>query len=140
MNEMADEAAAQHTLAANPLVGVSGHDILDSARVLLGQIMRNPALVVQQSLGLLGELGRIATGESKLAPDTRDKPLPTRPGKKAQCGGRLRNAILPGAARLIAAWTPPTWVSATRSARASSLPSCSMPCRRQTRLQAIPQR
>src|ERR1700730_19303670 len=73
MNEMADEAAAQHTLAANPLVGVSGHDMLDSARVLLGQIMRNPALVVQQSLGLLGELGRIATGESKLAPDTRDK-------------------------------------------------------------------
>ena len=73
MNEIPDETAAQHTLAANPLVGVSGHDILDSARVLLGQIMRNPALVVQQSLGLLGELGRIATGESKLAPDTRDK-------------------------------------------------------------------
>ena len=73
MNEIADETAAQHTLAANPLVGVSGHDILDSARVLLGQIMRNPALVVQQSLSLLEELGRIATGESKVAPDTRDK-------------------------------------------------------------------
>src|ERR1700730_19291829 len=73
MNEIPAETPAQHTLAANPLVGVSGHDILDSARGLLGQIMRNPALVVQQSLSLLGELGRIATGESKLAPDARDK-------------------------------------------------------------------
>ena len=73
MNEIPDEAAAEHTLAANPLVGVSGHDILDSARVLLGQIMSNPALVMQQSLSLMGELGRIATGQSELAPDTRDK-------------------------------------------------------------------
>src|SRR3974377_2445965 len=73
MNEIPDDAAAQPTLAANPLVGVSGHDILDSARVLLGQVMSDPALVVQQSLSLMGEFGRIAAGESKVAPDARDK-------------------------------------------------------------------
>lgn len=33
------EQAAQHTLAANPLVGVRGRDILDSARALLGHMI-----------------------------------------------------------------------------------------------------
>jgi polyhydroxyalkanoate synthase subunit PhaC len=67
------EQAAQHTLAANPLVGVRGRDILDSARVLLGRMVSNPALAAQQYLSFLGELGRIATGGSELAPDARDK-------------------------------------------------------------------
>jgi hypothetical protein len=30
--------AAQHTLAANPLVGVRGQDIIDAARILFAQI------------------------------------------------------------------------------------------------------
>jgi poly[(R)-3-hydroxyalkanoate] polymerase subunit PhaC len=67
------EAAAQHTLAANPLVGVRGRDILDSARVLLGQMMSSPGVASRQYLSFLGELGRIATGGSELAPDARDK-------------------------------------------------------------------
>jgi polyhydroxyalkanoate synthase len=67
------EQAAQHTLAANPLVGVRGRDILDSARALLGQVMRHPGVAAQQYLSLLGELGRIATGASELAPDAKDK-------------------------------------------------------------------
>src|SRR5262245_48700523 len=67
------ERAAQHTLAANPLVGVRGQDILDSARVFLGGVMSNPRVVAQQYLSLLGELGRIATGSSELAPDPKDK-------------------------------------------------------------------
>jgi polyhydroxyalkanoate synthase len=83
MNDIADETAAQHTLAANPLVGVSGHDILDSARVLIGQIMSNPALVVQQSLSLMEEFGRIATGQSELAPHTRDKRFADRAWKES---------------------------------------------------------
>jgi len=65
--------AAQHTLAANPLVGVRGRDILDSARVLLSQMMSNPGVAARQYLSLLGELGRIATGGSGLAPDAGDK-------------------------------------------------------------------
>jgi polyhydroxyalkanoate synthase subunit PhaC len=67
------EQAAQHTLAANPLIGVRGRDILDSAGVLLGQMMRSPGVAARQYLSFLGELGRIAIGGSELAPDARDK-------------------------------------------------------------------
>jgi polyhydroxyalkanoate synthase subunit PhaC len=67
------EQAAQHTLAANPLVGVRGQDILDSARLLLGQILSHPVAATQQYLTLLSELGRIATGASELAPDAKDR-------------------------------------------------------------------
>jgi polyhydroxyalkanoate synthase len=67
------EQAAQHTLAANPLLGVRGEDILDSARSLLAQILRNPVAAAQQYLTFLGELGRIAAGASDLAPDAKDR-------------------------------------------------------------------
>lgn len=67
------EQAAQHTLAANPLVGVRGQDIFDSARLLLGRMASNPALAARQYLSFLGELGRIAIGSSELAPDAKDK-------------------------------------------------------------------
>jgi polyhydroxyalkanoate synthase len=67
------EQAAQHTLAANPLVGVRGRDIVDTAGVLLGRMASNPTAAAQQCLSFLGELGRIATGGCVLAPDARDK-------------------------------------------------------------------
>src|SRR5499427_2305217 len=67
------EQAAQHTLAANPLVGVRGEDILDSARVLLAQMLSNPAVAARQYLSFLAELTRIATGASELAPDAKDR-------------------------------------------------------------------
>jgi polyhydroxyalkanoate synthase subunit PhaC len=67
------EQAAQHTLAANPLIGVRGEDILDSARVLLGQMLNNPVAAGKEYLGLLAELGRIATGASALVPDAKDR-------------------------------------------------------------------
>src|SRR5215467_1647737 len=67
------EQATQHTLAANPLVGVRGQDILDSARLLLGQLLGNPTATAQRYLAFLAELGRIVTGGSELAPDARDK-------------------------------------------------------------------
>ena len=67
------EQAAQHTLAANPLVGVRGADIFDSARLLLGQMLSNPAAVAQQYFSFLTDLGRIATGGSELAPDAKDR-------------------------------------------------------------------
>jgi polyhydroxyalkanoate synthase subunit PhaC len=73
LSQDVQEQAAQHTLAANPLVGVRGHDILASARVLLGQMMTPPGVAAQQYLSFLGELGRIVTGGSELAPDARDK-------------------------------------------------------------------
>ena len=71
-DEVLDQAA-QHTLAANPLVGVRGSDILDSARALLGHMMSKPGMAAQQYLSFLAELGRIVTGASELAPDIKDK-------------------------------------------------------------------
>jgi polyhydroxyalkanoate synthase len=67
------DRAAQNTLAANPLVGVRGRDIFDSARALAGQVIRNPGSAAKQYLSFLGELGRIATGGSAVAPDPKDK-------------------------------------------------------------------
>jgi polyhydroxyalkanoate synthase subunit PhaC len=67
------EQAAQFTLAANPLVGVRGRDILDAAGVLLDRLAANPRLAAKQGVSLLGDLVRIATGGSALAPNAKDK-------------------------------------------------------------------
>jgi len=67
------EQAAVHTMAANPLVGVRGEDLVASARLLLGQMLNNPAVALRQTMALLAELGRIATGGSTLAPDPKDR-------------------------------------------------------------------
>jgi polyhydroxyalkanoate synthase subunit PhaC len=56
------EQAAEHTLAANPLVGVRGQDILDSAGTLLGRVVTHPAVAARQYVSFLSELGRILTG------------------------------------------------------------------------------
>src|SRR5215813_2144381 len=67
------ERVAQHTLAANPLVGVRGYDILSSALILVTQLVNNPTIAARQYLFFLGEFGRIVTGGSELAPDAGDK-------------------------------------------------------------------
>jgi polyhydroxyalkanoate synthase subunit PhaC len=67
------EQAAQYTLAANPLVGVRGRDIVDSALGLVGQMMQNPFIAGKYYVRFFGELGRIAVGGSALEPDARDK-------------------------------------------------------------------
>jgi polyhydroxyalkanoate synthase len=67
------EQAVQHTLAANPLVGVRDQDIFHSACLLVAQLLSNPIAAAKESLGLLAEFGRIVTGASALAPDARDR-------------------------------------------------------------------
>src|ERR1700693_3687862 len=67
------EQAAQNTLAANPLVGVRRQDIVDAARMMLGQMISHTPVAARQYLAFLGELGRIATGGCALAPDPKDK-------------------------------------------------------------------
>jgi hypothetical protein len=42
------EQAAQNTLAANPLVGVRLEDILDSARLLFGQMLSGPGVATRE--------------------------------------------------------------------------------------------
>ena len=56
-HDIRDQAAA-HTLAANPLVGVRGQDIFESAQLLLAETLGNPALAVRQYVTLLAEIGR----------------------------------------------------------------------------------
>jgi polyhydroxyalkanoate synthase subunit PhaC len=67
------EQAAAYTLAANPLVGVRGEDLVASARLLFREMLNNPAVAVRQSMALLAEFGRIASGGSALAPDPKDR-------------------------------------------------------------------
>src|SRR5215469_2478095 len=67
------EQAANHTLAANPLVGVRAEDLIAAARVLLGEMLNNPAIALRQSMALAAEFGRIAIGSSVLAPDPKDR-------------------------------------------------------------------
>jgi polyhydroxyalkanoate synthase subunit PhaC len=67
------DQAAGHTLAANPLVGVRAEDLVASTRLLLGEMLNHPAVAVQQSVALLAEFGRIATGASALAPNPKDR-------------------------------------------------------------------
>ena len=64
---------AAPTLAANPLVGVRGQDILAAARVLLEQGLRHPGAAVRQYFFLLTELVRITAGRSELAPAAQDR-------------------------------------------------------------------
>ena len=61
------------TLAANPLVGVRGQDILAAGGMLLTEMARRPGIAMQQYFSLLGELGRISLGRSDLAPAPHDK-------------------------------------------------------------------
>jgi polyhydroxyalkanoate synthase len=72
-NADAGNRAMEYTLAANPLVGVRGQDILDSTRALLSQFIKKPAAAAEQYLAFLKEVGRIAVGNSRLAPDAKDK-------------------------------------------------------------------
>ena len=67
------EQAVQHTLAANPLVGVRSQDLLDTTRLLLAQMLNHPVAATRQSLAFFAELARIATGGSELAPDVKDR-------------------------------------------------------------------
>ena len=67
------EQAAAHTLAANPLVGVRTEDLVASARLLLSEMLNHPAVAMRQWVALLAEFGRIATGDSALAPDPKDR-------------------------------------------------------------------
>jgi polyhydroxyalkanoate synthase len=47
------EQAAANTLAANPLVGVRGEDLLDAMHVLFGQMTSNPDVAAQQYIAFL---------------------------------------------------------------------------------------
>ena len=67
------EDAARNTLALNPLVGIRGQDLVDSAGILFKAIVNEPKVATEQWLSFLGELGSIVAGKSERAPQAGDK-------------------------------------------------------------------
>lgn len=65
--------AVDNILGANPVVGVSRQEILDSSSRLLRLLGRNPRLVLEKEREFLREVGRILRGRSELKPDPRDR-------------------------------------------------------------------
>src|SRR5262249_45494039 len=94
------DEAARHTLAANPLIGVRGQDLLGAARVLLGQGLRHPFTATTPYFGLLGELGRLATGRSELAPGAQDRRFADPAWKESAVYRTLAQAYLAWSAAL----------------------------------------
>jgi polyhydroxyalkanoate synthase len=88
------DRAAQNALAANPLVGVRGRDIFDSVRTLAGHLLGNPGMVAKNYLSFLGEVGRIVTGGSALAPDPKDKRFADPAWKESAAYRALAHAYL----------------------------------------------
>jgi poly[(R)-3-hydroxyalkanoate] polymerase subunit PhaC len=67
------EDAARNTLAANPLVGVRGRDVVAAATTLAGRLAGNPRALAGRYAKLAGEVARIAAGRSLLAPAQGDR-------------------------------------------------------------------
>jgi polyhydroxyalkanoate synthase subunit PhaC len=71
--ERISEEASRNTLALNPLVGIRGQDLIDSAGILFKAIVNEPKVAAEQWLSLLGELGSIVAGKSERAPQAGDR-------------------------------------------------------------------
>ena len=67
------EAAAQNTLALNPLVGPRPEELMAAASTLMRAMASQPQLMMQQWMGFATEFGKIVTGQSELAPDPKDR-------------------------------------------------------------------
>ena len=67
------DQASRYTLALNPLVGLRGKDLLDSAGILFKAMLNEPKVAVAQWLSFLGELSEIVNGKSDRAPQPGDK-------------------------------------------------------------------
>jgi polyhydroxyalkanoate synthase subunit PhaC len=71
--EMISDQAARNTLALNPLVGLRSEDLLAGAATVLKAVTNEPTIAANQWLWLIGELGKIATGQSDRGPQAGDR-------------------------------------------------------------------
>src|SRR5271166_7174752 len=69
---IADEAV-KHTLALNPMVGLSGQDFVDAAQTVVKASFGQPQIAIKQWLSFMGDLGKIVAGESARAAAPGDK-------------------------------------------------------------------
>lgn len=88
------EAASRNTLALNPLVGIRGQDLVDSAGILFKAVMNEPKVAIEQWLSFVGELGSIAAGKSERAPKAGDKRFSDPTWKESSLHSGLLKAYL----------------------------------------------
>lgn len=72
MAKLQDEAA-QNTSALGPLIGLTREDIFGAVAVLLRETASDPQRLMRHSQEMGGEMLKIMTGRSELAPDAKDK-------------------------------------------------------------------
>ena len=88
------EAASRNTLALNPLVGIRGQDLVDSAGILFKAVMNEPKVATEQWLSFVGELGSIVAGKSDRAPKAGDKRFSDPTWKESSLHSGLLKAYL----------------------------------------------
>jgi polyhydroxyalkanoate synthase subunit PhaC len=88
------EAASRNTLALNPLVGIRGQDLVDSANILFKAVVNEPKVATEQWLSFLGELGSIVAGKSERAPKSGDRRFSDATWKESTLHSGLLKAYL----------------------------------------------
>jgi polyhydroxyalkanoate synthase len=88
------EDASRNTLALNPLVGIRGEDLAESAGVLFKAIVNEPKVAAEQWLTFLGELGSIVSGKSDRAPQAGDRRFSDATWKESTLHGGMLKAYL----------------------------------------------
>ena len=88
------EQASRHTLALNPLVGLRGKDLLDSAGIFFKAMVNEPRVAADKWLSFVGELTDIASGKSDRAPQPGDKRFADPTWKTSPLHGGLLKAYL----------------------------------------------
>jgi polyhydroxyalkanoate synthase len=88
------EDASRNTLALNPLVGIRGEDLVESAGILFKAIVNEPKVATEQWLSFLGEVGSIFAGKSERAPKSGDKRFSDATWKESAVHGGMLKAYL----------------------------------------------
>src|ERR1700693_1454596 len=88
------EEAARNTLALNPLIGLRGKDLMDSAAILLKAVVNEPIVAGGQWLSFLTEIGRIGAGQSDRVQQAGDKRFADATWKNSGVHRRLLQSYL----------------------------------------------
>src|SRR5258708_28024310 len=88
------EDASRNTLALNPLVGITGQDLADSAGVLFKAIVNEPRVAAEQWLSFLGEVGSIVAGKSERTPQAGDRRFSDATWKESSLHGGMLKVYL----------------------------------------------
>lgn len=88
------EAASRNTLALNPLVGIRGQDLVDSAGILFKAVINEPKVATEQWMSFVSEMGSILAGKSERAPKPGDRRFVDSAWKESSLHSGLLKAYL----------------------------------------------